>query len=207
MKKTPSHSKLVIGLLAVALFAGAFWASPLGSATFTLTSSSPSTSNGATARARDAQRETDLQQIATGLEFYAEEHDGGYPNNGGCAKVKLQNKLSDFLTTFPEDPTARVLTSNVVVGACSVSNGGGYGYIPLNTNDVNSYAEGYLLVAWAEYASATGDTGVYYTTSAWTPTTSGTNATADYNLAAASKCTSTTTACNSTVSRYYMIGR
>jgi len=209
MKKAASHSKLVIGLLAVVLLVGAFFASPLGSAAFgrALPFSSPQTSGRGIAQIKDDQRKTDLLQIATALEFYAEAHGGGYPNNGGCAKAKLQNKLADYLSTFPEDPTPNVLTSTLVVGACGTMNGGGYGYIPLNPDSSNDYAEGYLLVAWAQYSNATGDSGVYYNTSAWTPTTTGFNAEAEYILAAATKCTSTTSACDSTVNRYYMIGQ
>lgn len=169
---------------------------------------------GGPSRARDAQRKSDLQQIATALEFYANDNNGGYPQGVGCVGTLFVSggtyPLTNYMTTIPDDPTDNT-TAILGYGSCTT----GYAYVPLNTNTAapNTYAEGYLLVARAESTSEVSSSGgLYYTASAtttWTPTyNSATNATASYNLSGAgapSACTSTTT-CTSSVARFYMIG-
>lgn len=158
---------------------------------------------GGPARARDAQRMGDLQQIATALEFYADDV-GGYPGASACfgTGAGLVN-LSSYLSIMPTDPSA-LTASSVVSGGCA----SGYGYIALNTI-TGGNAEGYLLVADMESTTDLG-TGIYYISGATTyaPTVTGTNATAAYNLGAsgAAACTSAAT-CTSAVNRYIMLGR
>lgn len=159
---------------------------------------------GGPARARDAQRVSDLQQIATALEFYASDN-GGYPISSACfgTGAGLVN-LSSYLSIVPTDPQG-LSSSALVSGGCA----SGYGYIALNSITTNSYAEGYLLVADMESTTDLG-TGIYYITGAtvYAPTTTGTNATAAYNLGStgATACTSAAT-CISTVNRYILLGR
>lgn len=156
---------------------------------------------GGPARARDAQRMSDLQQIATALEFYADDV-GGYPASSACFSSTGVN-LSSYLTIVPTDPQ-NLPTNAIVTGGCST----GYGYIALNTVTTNSYAEGYLLVADMESTTDLG-TGIYYISgTAYSPTTTGTNATASYNLGSTGgvACTSSTT-CTASVNRYIMLGR
>lgn len=153
----------------------------------------------------DTIRMSDLRSIQNALELYAEEH-GGYPNRSGCADNILGRLLEDYFTNFPDDP-GQLRTTTVVTNTCgSTILQGGYGYIALNTDTTNSLAEGYLLVSRLESTSLTGDQGVYYNTTPWTATITGSNATGSYNLADATQCTATTTACTASVHRYFMLG-
>ena len=151
---------------------------------------------GGPARARDATRKSDLQQIAVGLEFYYTDN-GGYPASTDCVSDLTLSGLS----TVPSDPQD-LATDDVVSGGCA----DGYAYIALHTNLTNTLAEGYLIVARSESTTETADTGLYYNTSAWSPTTSGATATAAVNLAAATACTASAAACDADSNRYYMIG-
>lgn len=159
-----------------------------------------------TSRARDMQRVADLTQLKVAVEMYAIDH-GGYPNSSGCVDTALVRVLQPYLSTLLEDPQ-NLWTTTVVNGGCgSPLRSGNYAYLPLNRNSVNDLAEGYLLVAQLEYQWRTGDFGVYFNTTPWTPTITGSNATAAFNLADAAKCTAMTIACNGTnVNRYYMVG-
>jgi prepilin-type N-terminal cleavage/methylation domain-containing protein len=169
---------------------------------------------GGPSRARDAQRKSDLQQFATALEFYANDHSGGYPNTTGCTTTLFGSTgtypLTGYMTTIPSDPSD-LLTNSVVSGACGTAGAGGYGYIPLNTTGTTASgnAEGYLLVARSESTTELGATasgGIYYVSgTAFSPTVTGSSATATTNLSAAAACTSAGT-CTSTVTRYYMVG-
>jgi len=96
------------------------------------------------AKARDAQRKADLQQIATGLEFYADDHAGAYPGAAGCVSA-IAIDLGDYLTTVPDDPQ---VASDVGAGSCAA----GYGYTPVKN--------GFLLFADLESDTATGE-GIY----------------------------------------------
>ena len=106
---------------------------------------------GGPARARDATRKADLQQIATGLEFYANDNAGAYPTSttGNCVSAL---SLSSYLT-LPSDPSSDGWSTTY----CST----GYAYIPLNT-DSDATIEGYLLVADLETETDKGS-GTYST--------------------------------------------
>lgn len=93
---------------------------------------------GGPAKARDATRKTDLQQIATALALYADDNAGDYPTLSGCFSVDL----SDYMTKVPEDPQGT---------PC---------YEARNTSN------GFLLIAYLESDTAGGD-GVYHD-DAWT---------------------------------------
>lgn len=207
-KKTSGFKKILLLALLVVLGVSLWNAQKAGLAFFSTTLNPPSSGSSGASRARDYQRQSDLVQLATALELYVTETGEGYPNSSGCIRSAWNRAgfdYSSYLSILPTDPTD-LLSSAVVTGACNIVSGGGYGYIPLNTDTTNSGAEGYLLVSRLESTSITGDH-IYYNTSAWTPTTTGAHATAAYNLGAATVCTSTTAACTSAVHRYYMIGR
>jgi prepilin-type N-terminal cleavage/methylation domain-containing protein len=96
---------------------------------------------GGPAKARDASRKADLQQIATALEFYADDNSGSYLAGNQC--ISDAAELGDYLTTVPSDPT----------GAVAPGCAGGYGY--------RAVSGGYLLFATLEgNATATGE-GIY----------------------------------------------
>jgi prepilin-type N-terminal cleavage/methylation domain-containing protein len=88
---------------------------------------------GGPAKARDATRKTDLQQIATALALYADDNAGDYPTLSGCFAVDL----SDYMTKVPEDPQGT---------PC---------YEGRNTSN------GFILIATLESNTASGD-GVYH---------------------------------------------
>ena len=112
---------------------------------------------GGPGRARDAQRKADLQQIATALEFYADDSGGSYPASTACVK---DLDLTDYLTTVPSDPSDDGWGSD-----CTED----YTYIALNTDGDATDAEGYLLVADLETETER-DQGVYDTSFAETIT-------------------------------------
>ncbi|MFA5792476.1 MAG: prepilin-type N-terminal cleavage/methylation domain-containing protein [Candidatus Gracilibacteria bacterium] len=95
---------------------------------------------GGTDRAKDAQRKADLQQIATALEFYADDN-GEYPTDAGCVSTL---DIATYLTTMPSDP------DDAAAGGCT----DGYGYVALGTGN------GYLLFANLANVEDKGD-GVY----------------------------------------------
>lgn len=101
---------------------------------------------GGPAKARDAKRKGDLQQIATALEFYADDNGGVYPpaTTGNCASGL---SLSSYLTIAPVDP------SGLGVGSCTT----GYYYTPIV---ISGRRTGYALQAKLESLTATGP-GVY----------------------------------------------
>lgn len=105
---------------------------------------------GGPGRARDAQRKADLQQLATALEFYADDNAGAYPStpSGNCSD-SLSGDLSAYLTTYPSDPQG-------IGTICST------GYTYIGFTDGGSTVTGYVLVAELETDTATGD-GIYET--------------------------------------------
>ncbi|MBU0981464.1 type II secretion system GspH family protein [Patescibacteria group bacterium] len=54
--------------------------------------------------ARDVQRIADLQQIATALDFYANDHGGVYPALVGVCVYTMTNELGQYLSQIPNDP-------------------------------------------------------------------------------------------------------
>lgn len=122
------------------------------------------------AKARDAQRKADLQQLATAIALYADDNSGTFPY-GSCVSSLTNSSgtaisLTSYMTSVPSDP---VSTSS---GAGGCGTAGGYGYYR-STN-------GFVLVARLESVSSVG-TGIYDitvpTTGLYTATTQPTSAT------------------------------
>ena len=142
---------------------------------------------GGPGRARDAQRKADLQQIATALEFYADDSGGDYPSTTGCVSSLA---ISDYLTTVPSDP------SDAGWGGSSCSDD--YTYVALSSG------EGYLLVADLETETER-DQAVYSTAF---DETAGGGATASDVLGGNTECTDTTVCTTASVTDVvYVIGR
>lgn len=145
---------------------------------------------GGPGRARDAQRKADLQQIATALEFYAQDNGGLYPATptGSCVS---NLSLSSYLTAIPSDPSNP--TTAMVSGFCP----SGYTYKAMNSR------AGYMLIAELETNSDTGASGIYLKSSVtgYTP----------WNTTTASNAfTSSFTSCTSTApctDAVYALGR
>ncbi len=121
---------------------------------------------GGPARARDAQRQSDLQQIATALEFLSNDK-GGYTYVSGCvstAGTVTMTDLSSYLTTVPSDPnysaTGGLVAGEFDTGACAT----GYSYVGLRGTGAagltNYSASGYLLATDLE-TETTRASGVY----------------------------------------------
>ncbi len=144
---------------------------------------------GGPAKARDAARKADLQQISTVLEFYADDNGGAYPGTIGCVS-DISTELSSYLTTSISDPK-----DGNEWNSCT----GGYGYIALTSS--GSTPNGYLLIAQLENTAATGD-GIYSTTAISTETT----LSASDNFAASDLCGSVAD-CAAAKSAVYMVGR
>jgi len=145
-------------------------------------------------RARDAARKAALQQIATGLEFYAQDN-GGYPLVAGktCATEVFALKPLTGLNSIPVDPSG--LGATGPAGLCTT----GYTYIGLDTNS-SGPAEGYILIAASESTSETATSGVY--SDSWTIVKTDTFAD---NIVNATPCINDT-ACTSGDARYYVVG-
>lgn len=132
---------------------------------------------GGQARARDAQRRADLQQIATALELYADDNGGSYPSTStGC--IGGMTGLGDYLTTVPNDPSA---TNTVTDGAGSTCTGD-YGF--------SSVKNGFLLFASLEVETASGD-GIYDSgdLTVVPGSTAGTNLTDEFTACDSAACT------------------
>ena len=98
---------------------------------------------GAPAKARDAARVADLQQIATGLELYMDER-GEYPDGvDGCVSGL---DLSSYMTSVPDDPSG--------LGAAGCLTGYAYGEIDVFNDGVN---EGYIIMADLENTTVNTD--------------------------------------------------
>lgn len=153
---------------------------------------------GGPARARDAQRKSDLQQIAVALELYSQDY-GTYPATTGCVSTILFNSggtfpLTSYLNVIPSDPTSLSATSVVTASNC----GSGYGY--MNTTN------GYLLVAKLETTTELAKSGIYYITGT-TANTIGTAVATAANLSAATTMLCSTSASCAANTRYYMVSR
>lgn len=148
---------------------------------------------GAPARARDAQRRTDVQTIATALELYADD-EGSYPTAAGgfdcIGEAGPKGALSDYLSSYPVDP---VDTNGI--GACNTATNGGYMYA--NTSN------GYLVIAKLENVKATGP-GIYDLGDA--PTASLATTTTQDALAAFTLCDAAGADCE-TNGAMYVVGR
>jgi type II secretion system protein G len=71
--------------------------------------------NSARAKARDAKRMSDLRQIQTAIEMYADDHNGQYPIRSGHTNssgshtsgwVSLESDISPYLDSVPYDTTS-----------------------------------------------------------------------------------------------------
>lgn len=160
------------------------------------------------AKARDAQRKADLQQLATAIALYADDNGGTYPA-GSCADSLTSAtsstaiSLSSYMTTVPTDP----VSTNTAAGACATA--GKYGYYK-STN-------GFVLVARLETASSVG-AGIYDKDVAFTGlssiySTAATNSTATWlglSATSGSLCVSgSTTVCSGAgdTTSYYVLAR
>jgi general secretion pathway protein G len=144
---------------------------------------------GGTSKARDAKRKADLQQIATALEFSADDNAGAYPAAGcvdGTAVGAPNTDLINYLTTIPTDP----LAGNTADGAQCGS--GGYNYYEM--------IGGYLIVAAVESDLTTGE-GLYTAPTVAALTLDGTS---DFSteIATATDCPG-----DGTVACVYVLGR
>ncbi len=110
---------------------------------------------GGQARARDTRRQADLQQIATALALYADDHGGVYPGTAACIS-EISDNLTPYLTTVPNDPLAGNAWAD---GECAAI-GKGYDYIPMDVDSVSGMAGGFLLIANLENVNGTGE-GMY----------------------------------------------
>lgn len=168
---------------------------------------------GGPARARDAQRQADLQQIATALEFLYNDK-GGYPFYAGCVS-SMATDLASYLTTLPADPntsaTAGTASGEFSSGSCST----GYAYVGLRSSGsaAGTYssatynATGYMLVADLETETSRGS-GIYnVTSSAFTVTNGTANATAAYNFNTANSSLSCSTSACTGTNVIYVLGR
>jgi prepilin-type N-terminal cleavage/methylation domain-containing protein len=71
--------------------------------------------NSARAKARDAKRLSDLNQIRTALILYAADHDGNYPTNYGSSNAwpaGLSADLAPYLSPLPVDPLPYAASNN-----------------------------------------------------------------------------------------------
>ena len=112
---------------------------------------------GGPAKARDAARKSDLQQLATAMEFFNDDN-GHYPGlaSGNAACVSTLS-LSSYLTSIPNDPS----DDGVGISPAKCSND--YTYYPLAVGggtSISSNPDGYLLMAKLENENAKGD-GIY----------------------------------------------
>ena len=141
---------------------------------------------GGPGRARDAQRKADLQQLATALEFYADDNGGSYPTTtGGVSTLDIADY---FTTSIPSDPSS--------VGWSGSTCTSDYTYVALSSG------EGYLLITDLETETER-DQGVYGEDF---DEAAGGGATAADVLGGNTMCTDLT-ACADTVEVIYVIGR
>ena len=98
-------------------------------------------------KARDAQRKADLQQLATALEFYADDQGGTYPTAAEVVCVSTL-ALDSYFTSVPSDPLGASNPLDIASEDCADD----YGY--------RSTDDGYVLIANLENLVGTG-TGVY----------------------------------------------
>lgn len=133
---------------------------------------------GAPAKARDAARKADLQQIATGIELYYDA-EGTYPGSSGCVSAIASDLQGGYLTSVPEDPQGNAGSSS-----CST----GYAY--------QKTADGFVVIAQLETATAEDSTDNIH----GAVTISGSDSTTD-QLPLSATCDGSSTAC------YYYVVR
>lgn len=153
---------------------------------------------GGPARARDATRKSDLQQIAVALEYYNTDN-GEYPDVTSPACVSTLGLTG--LSIVPSDPSGTGWGTSCD-GATATT--GGYIYYELDDNNDGSI-DGYLLIADLEGTTEVSPTSVY-NTSYTAPTGTGTSASESFSANSTKLCTSTT-ACSTSTDRIYVIGR
>lgn len=162
---------------------------------------------GGPARARDATRKTDLQQIATALQFYYDDN-GEYPDvasNPACVKNNAAfTTLSSYLTTIPSDPN-----NTGWLATCDSAAAGGYVYYELDDNN-DTVIDGYVLFADLESTTEIATAGIYNETTS-VPTAAGMSGT-EWLAAGtvSSELCSNTTNCPTTGAgsdRYYVVVR
>lgn len=112
---------------------------------------------GMSGRGRDAQRKSDLQQIATALEVYAQDNNGLYPSSTGACISTLG--LGSYLTTTPVDPSGSAAIGVQIGSSGAACSGSGYTYRSLNSQT------GYILTAELENNSDRAAAGIYTKTS------------------------------------------
>ncbi|QQR54751.1 prepilin-type N-terminal cleavage/methylation domain-containing protein [Candidatus Peregrinibacteria bacterium] len=152
---------------------------------------------GGPGRARDAQRQADLQQIATAMEFLYNDR-GAYPNFSGC--VSDMTDLSSYLTTVPSDPSSRAVSATHISGTGAPTCSTGYAYVGLNggsapTSTYGTYnSTGYLLIADLETETTRGQS-IYGGATAfaltWNATAASNFSSNSTKLCSSSSCTAT----------------
>jgi prepilin-type N-terminal cleavage/methylation domain-containing protein len=90
--------------------------------------------NSARAKARDAQRLTDMRQIQAALELYANDHNSSYPSTGaawkgycpgyGATKSYIPGLAPTYIPALPLDPAGSVSAN----ACCYMYNSSGDGY-------------------------------------------------------------------------------
>jgi prepilin-type N-terminal cleavage/methylation domain-containing protein len=103
----------------------------------------------ARAKARDAQRLSDLRELRTALELYASDHKGAYPSTGGwwgnCSSYGghgtsgsngwIPNLAPAYIPALPVDPHP------AGTAYCYLYNGNGTNYMILAYNTVETYSQ------------------------------------------------------------------
>ncbi|MFA6023772.1 MAG: type II secretion system protein [Candidatus Gracilibacteria bacterium] len=161
---------------------------------------------GASGRARDAQRQGDLQQLAVMLEQYATDN-GGYPGTSSCAgetsATGFATVMTPYWTTAIADPSGSYWAGTGTPCAGGTTPESSYAYIALQTT-AGGLAEGYLLIANLENENARGK-GIYATS--FSVSTSITAA-ANFSATGNNECTSAAvTGCTAGTNMIYVVGR
>jgi type II secretion system protein G len=104
---------------------------------------------GGPARARDAQRKSDMQQISTALEFYNTDNNS-YPDHSTMSPNNCVSELTlstSYINSVPSDPSRNPYA--VAISNDCATNDGAYTYVAINT-DTDPIIESYLLIAHLE---------------------------------------------------------
>jgi len=142
---------------------------------------------GAPAKARDAARKADLQQIATGIELFYDST-GAYPTTTGSCIEDMQS-LAGYLSSTPDDPQKGASTAPAS-SECT----DGYTYVLTS--------DGFILSALMEKSAALNTNENIYASTAWSSGTSSAFMTALESTSAACDSTdSSATACMYYVAR------
>jgi prepilin-type N-terminal cleavage/methylation domain-containing protein len=157
---------------------------------------------GGPAKARDAQRRADLQQLSTALTQIADDSSGVYPAGIFC--INGTGAIFDgYLTTVPGDPTPDNFWEGTPDPDPCAATGGGYAYVGLQSGG------GFLLIAELEntkssspgvYASTGGATNAFSANPIETSSASDVFTNNVLNL-----CSATT--CDDTTGAVYVLGR